>query len=56
MNSVERMFLECMDSENFSKCVDDDFSFVDLLVDASDLEKIRERDEAKEEITDGIGV
>ena len=52
MNTVEKFFLESMDKHNFINCVDDDFSFVDCLIDAHDLEKIREKDEAEEKAKD----
>lgn len=52
MNTVEKFFLETMDKCNFRNCVDDDFSFIDHLIDSDDIEKIRERDEAEEKAKD----
>ena len=56
MNTVEKFFLETMDKYNFRNCIDDDFSFVDCLIDGSDIEKIRERDEAEERAKDTVGI
>lgn len=56
MNTVEKFFLETMDKCNFRNCIDDDFSFVDCLIDGSDIEKIRERDEAEERAKDTVEI
>ena len=56
MNTVEKFFLETMDKCNFRNCIDDDFSFVDCLIDGSDVEKIRERDEAEERAKDTVEI
>lgn len=56
MNTVEKFFLETMDKCNFRNCVDDDFSFIDCLIDGSDIEKIRERDEAEERAKDTVEI
>ena len=56
MNTVEKFFLETMDKCNFRNCVDDDFSFIDRLIDSDDIEKIRERDEAEEKAKDTVEI
>ena len=54
MNTVEKFFLETMDKCNFRNCIDDDFSFIDHLIDNDDIEKIREKDEAEEKANDAV--
>ena len=56
MNTVEKFFLETMDKCNLRNCIDDDFSFVDCLIDGSDIEKIRERDESEERAKDTVEI
>lgn len=44
MNNVEGLFLEQLESEKFHDVVNDDFSFVDSMVDENDLKPNEEVD------------
>ena len=44
MNNVESFLLEHMRKENFQSAVCDDFSFVDSLIDQTDLKRINEQE------------
>lgn len=43
MNKVEQLFLEEMDRTNFMNIINDDFSFIDGLIDSADLERINNK-------------
>ena len=43
MNKVEQLFLEEMDRTNFMNIINDDFSFVDSLIDSFDIERINNK-------------
>lgn len=45
MNKVEGLFLEQMEEEKFHDVANDDFSFVDSLLDPKDLETEKEDDD-----------
>ena len=44
MNKVEVLFLEQLESEKFHDVTNDDFSFVDSIIDQTDLEPDEEVD------------
>ena len=44
MNNVEAMFLEQMEQKKFHDVTNDDFSFVDSLLDKNDLNNTKEDD------------
>lgn len=44
MNDIEKMLFEEVQSETFQKVVSDSFSYVDSLIDQSDLDKISEKE------------
>lgn len=42
MNAVETLFHESLDQTFFQKVVNDDFSFLDKIIDQRDLDKVTE--------------
>ena len=47
MNKIEEMLLEQMMQEKFHQVVNDNFNFVDSLIDPSDLDKISDMEDDK---------
>ncbi len=42
MNAIETLFHESLEQRFFQKVVDDDFSFLDKIIDQRDLDKVTE--------------
>lgn len=45
MRDIDSLFLEQMENDRFQSAMNDNFSFVDSLIDKSDLDKINKEDE-----------
>lgn len=45
MRDIDNLFLEQMENDKFQRAVNDDFSFVESLIDKSDLDKLNKEDE-----------
>ncbi len=43
MNKVEQLFIEEMDRTNFMNVINDNFSFIDGLIDSFDIERINNK-------------
>lgn len=47
MNNVEKLFTEQMETEKFFDVINDNFSFIDSLIDKRDMERLGINEEAE---------
>ena len=47
MTDVEKLFAEQMDRRNFNRVMNEDFSFIDKLIDQSDIDRLNKSKEDK---------